>query len=225
MLCSCCAVPVFTSVAEGSRRLGPALGLMLASPSLNPAALALTFMLFEAPVAVARLLLAIAAVLLIGPLAERMVQCKADIPSRSIPLTPVSQGNAFMQFLRSLGAVFWRTVPAVGLGVFASMLLVQFLPSAVFASAVAGTVAILITATVAVPLALPTFLEIPLSISLLAAGFPPGAAVSLLFSGPAINLPSLWSVARVSGWRVALAVAGSVWGIAVLGGLIVGRIT
>src|SRR6185295_4665881 len=45
MLCSCCIAPVFTSVAERSARVGPALGLMLASPSLNPAALTLTFML------------------------------------------------------------------------------------------------------------------------------------------------------------------------------------
>src|SRR6267142_4729047 len=41
MLCSCCVAPIFTSVAQSSSRLGPALGLMLASPALNPAALTL----------------------------------------------------------------------------------------------------------------------------------------------------------------------------------------
>jgi len=43
MLCSCCVAPIFTGVYERSARLGPSLGLMLAAPALNPAALILTF--------------------------------------------------------------------------------------------------------------------------------------------------------------------------------------
>ncbi len=46
MLCSCCVAPIFTGVYERSARLGPSIGLMLAAPALNPAALILTFMLF-----------------------------------------------------------------------------------------------------------------------------------------------------------------------------------
>ncbi len=45
MLCSCCVAPIFKGVYERSARLGPSLGLMLAAPALNPAALVLTFML------------------------------------------------------------------------------------------------------------------------------------------------------------------------------------
>src|SRR2546421_10567527 len=41
MLCSCCVAPIFTGVYERSARLGPSLGLMLAAPALNPAALSL----------------------------------------------------------------------------------------------------------------------------------------------------------------------------------------
>src|SRR5439155_1120595 len=107
MLCSCCVAPVFTSVAETSVRLGPAIGLMLASPALNP-------------------------------------------------------------------------------------------------------------------LALPTFLELPLALSLLAAGFPAGAAVAFLFAGPAVNLPSLLNVARLTGWKPAALITILVWGLAVIGGLLVG---
>src|SRR6185295_1897282 len=94
--------------------------------------------------------------------------------------------NALSKFFRSLGTVAIRTVPGVVLGVFASMLIVQFLPAAVFATPGAKIVAVLLTAAIAVPLALPTFLEIPLALSLLAAGFPAGAAVALLFAGPAV---------------------------------------
>src|SRR5438132_10945910 len=48
MLCSCCVAPIFTGVYERSARLGPSLGLLLAAPALNPAALILTFILSHA---------------------------------------------------------------------------------------------------------------------------------------------------------------------------------
>lgn len=63
MLCSCCVAPIFTTVYERCRRLGPSLAMMLAAPSLNPAALALTFMFFAPAVAWTRLVLAVVVVL------------------------------------------------------------------------------------------------------------------------------------------------------------------
>lgn len=223
MLCSCCVAPVFTTVAETSSRVGPAIGLMLSSPVLNPAALALTFMLFEPSVATMRLLLAVVAVLAIGPLAERVSGgIRLGPPNVPDSAQEISGGKAARRFLQSLGVVSLRTIPAVIVGVFVSMLIVQVLPETVFASPGARVAAILVTATIALPLALPTFLEIPLALGLLAAGFPSGAALALLFAGPAINLPSLWSVARVGNWRVSAVVALSIWGLAVAGGLILG---
>src|SRR2546427_8214220 len=70
MLCSCCVAPIFGAVYESSARLAPALTLMLASPALNPAALALTFMLFGPGIGAMRLILSIAAVAAIGPSLE-----------------------------------------------------------------------------------------------------------------------------------------------------------
>jgi uncharacterized protein len=215
MLCSCCVAPVFTSVVESSARLGPALALMLASPSLNPAALVLTFLLFEPRVAALRLLLAFGSVLLIGSAVERL----AGEDWRLYPSEVPDRNNSFV---RSLANISIRTIPGIIAGVFASMLIVQWLPPQTFASPAAKAAAVLLTATVAVPLALPTFLEIPLSLGLLAAGFPAGAAVALLFAGPAINLPSLFSVARTSGWKVAGMVAALIWAGAVAGGMLAG---
>jgi uncharacterized protein len=221
MLCSCCVAPVFTTVAETSARLAPAIGLMLASPSLNPAALTLTFMLFEPRIAVVRVLLAIAAVLIVGPVAERaVIGRQSHVVSVSRTREESSQQKAAVLFFRSLRVVAIRTVPVLLIGAFVSMLIVQFVPPVIFQSAGANFVVIVIVATIAVPLALPTFLEIPLALSLLAAGFPSGAVVALLFAGNAVNLPSLSSVARVSGWRAAVTVAVAVWAIAVIGGLI-----
>jgi uncharacterized membrane protein YraQ (UPF0718 family) len=77
-------------------------------------------------------------------------------------------------------------------------------------------------ALLTVPIALPTFFEIPLALALLGMGAPLGAAVAVLFAGPVINMPSLLTVARQTSWKVAVAVGVSVWAIAVTGGMIVG---
>jgi uncharacterized membrane protein YraQ (UPF0718 family) len=223
MLCSCCIAPVFTSVAQSSLRLAPALGLMLASPALNPAALALTFMLFEPSVALSRVFAGLIAVLAIGPAVEQMfphVQLK--LQPRSDAAATGADPSVLQRLLSSVGVVSLRTVPGLVIGVVISMMIVQRLPDQFFTSPANRTAAILITAIIAVPLALPTFLEIPLALSLLSVGFPAGAAVALLFAGPAVNLPSLISVARVSGWKVAAAVAGLVWIVAAGAGLLTG---
>src|SRR2546421_11552109 len=83
MLCSCCVAPIFTGVYERSARLGPSLGLMLAAPALNPAALILTFMLFDYKVGVTRGAASVAAVLFTGMIADRIfvrteVHCDVD---------------------------------------------------------------------------------------------------------------------------------------------------
>ena len=118
MLCSCCVAPVFTSVAETSGRLGPALGLLLASPVLNPAALALTFMLFDSRIAAIRLVLALTAVLVIGPVIERLFRDVRYEKSRNgaLPDDPVDE-NVLSKFAKSLAAVSFRTIPALIVGV------------------------------------------------------------------------------------------------------------
>src|SRR6266542_5003001 len=99
MLCSCCVAPIFTGVYERSARLGPSLGLMLAAPALNPAALILTFMLFEYKVGTVRLGASLAAVLFTGMIADRIfgrteVQCDVDLQAEGRPAD-------FLHFLRA----------------------------------------------------------------------------------------------------------------------------
>jgi uncharacterized membrane protein YraQ (UPF0718 family) len=223
MLCSCCVAPVFSAVYERSSRLGPSIALMLASPSLNPASLVLTFILFSAKIGAARLLMAMSAVLLSGLIMDRIFT--KSLP----PLVPKLGSNRDVAltlhglastFLRSLWYIVLRTIPALVAGVIGSMLLLQFVPKDLVASNAFRYLIVVITATIAVPLALPTFFEIPLALGLLAAGAPAGAAAALLFAGPAINLPSLFTVAKSTNWRVAIALGVSVWAIAVAGGLI-----
>jgi len=219
MLCSCCVAPIFTGVYERSARLGPSLALMLAAPALNPAALILTFMLFNYKVGLVRLGAAMTAVLFTGMIADNLlgetsVSCdKDDWQAQARPAD-------FIHFLRACASVALRLVPVIILGVLLSMVIAQLVPAGTYNSNTAKFLAIVIVAAVAVPLALPTFFEIPLALILLASGAPLGAAVALLIAGPSVHLPSLFTITRSTNWKVAAIVAASIWILAVGGGLL-----
>src|SRR5213594_4851668 len=115
MLCSCCVAPIFGAVYESSTRLAPALTLMLASPALNPAALALTFMLFGPGIGTMRFILAVVAVAAIGPSIELLfprVQVQADRELRN--------GAGKESFGQALYTVLARTAPALIVGLLVS---------------------------------------------------------------------------------------------------------
>jgi uncharacterized membrane protein YraQ (UPF0718 family) len=220
MLCSCCVAPVFSSVYERSARLGPSLGLMLAAPALNPAALILTFMLFDYNVGTVRLGVGVTAVLLTGIIADRVfsgtrVSCESDDWQAEV------RSANFLHFLRACIRVAVRLIPVIIIGVFASMVIAQIVPLRTLDSGVAKFAAITVVATFAIPLALPTFFEIPLALILLGSGAPAGAAVALLIAGPAVNLPSLFTIMRATNWKIAVLVAVSIWILAVAGGVLV----
>lgn len=221
MLCSCCVAPIFKGVYERSARLGPSLGLMLAAPALNPAALILTFMLFNYKIASIRTAASIAAVLFTGMIADKIfdqtrVPCELDDASQNI-----SGQSQLRRFVRSCVQVALRLIPVIIIGVMVSMVIAQSLPASAFTSPNAKFLTVIFVATFAIPLALPTFFEIPLAFVLLASGAPMGAAVALLIAGPTINLPSLLTIMRSTSWKVAGVVATSVWVIAVASGLVV----
>lgn len=220
MLCSCCVAPIFTGVYERSARLGPSLGLMIAAPALNPAALILTFMLFGSTVGTVRLGVSVAAVLFTGIIADRIlgetnVHCDTDNWQAE------ARPTDFLHFLQACTRVAVRVLPVIIIGVILSMIIAQMIPVRTFDSTAAKFLAILVVAAIAVPLALPTFFEIPLALILLASGAPMGAAVALLIAGPSVNLPSLLTIMRSTNWKVSAVVAASIWTLAVAAGILV----
>src|SRR5216684_920858 len=123
MLCSCCVAPIFTGVYERSARLGPSLGLMLAAPALNPAALILTFLLFDFKIATTRVAASVAAVLFTGMIADKLfgeksVPCEIEDMSQS-----ASVGSLLMRFVRSCVQVALRLIPIIVIGVLVSMII------------------------------------------------------------------------------------------------------
>lgn len=222
MLCSCCVAPIFPSIYQKTRRIGPALALALAAPSLNPVALTLSFLLFPWQVAGGRLAMALTLVL-IGSAFVPIITRSTNLPvGTNEAASEMKWGELLLSYAKSLAYVFLRTVPLVILGIWASMWVMRQLPlSTLGATASAHLFGMAIIALIAVLLTLPSLFEIPLALSIIAAGGPVGAAAAVLFAGPAINLPSLLVIGRHSNWRVAATLAGLVWLIAVGGGLLI----
>jgi uncharacterized membrane protein YraQ (UPF0718 family) len=219
MLCSCCAAPLYVGVLERTRRAGPALALLLGAPSLNLAAIALTFLLFGSRVGLARVSMALLAVVAGTAVIARVVG-DSDPDAAAIPSTAINDERVSLRaFLGSIGYVMLRTVPLIVVGALVSATIAGRITPSSLRTDHGPFFAIIAGATIAVPLALPTFFELPLALALLGAGLPAGVAAAVLFSGPAVNLPSLLTVARASSWRVAAGVALAVWLIAVAGGI------
>jgi len=225
MLCSCCASPLFSAIYTRSRQLSPSLALMLASPGMNPASVALCFMLFPIRLAAARVIMTLVAVLLTAWLPNFLVReaSQSNCPTLNMQIAePKSLGlrELLATYLRSCRHVASRTVPLLVLGTLVAMLIPNRLLAQTVASVGGGFVVIAFVALLAVPLALPTFFEIPIAFSILAAGAPLGAAAVVLFAGPIVNFPSLLVVGRYAGWKVSVLLASSVWVVAFLGGLV-----
>ena len=220
MLCSCCVAPIFTGVYERSARLGPSIGLMLAAPALNPAALILTFILFDYKIGATRAAASVAAVLFTGMIADRVfgrTKAHCAVDDWQAEAHPAD----FLHFLRACARVAVRLIPVIIIGVLLSMIIVQLVPVRTVNSSAAKFFAIVVVAALAVPLALPTFFEIPLALMLLGSGAPAGAAVALLIAGPSVNLPSLLTIMRSTNWKVAALVAAAIWISAVASGILV----
>src|ERR1041385_4777164 len=218
MLCSCCVAPVFSGMYERSSKLAPSLALMLAAPALNPAALILTFMLFDYRIAFTRLIVAACELVDTGSLVERFIKVKPFVcvsPERE------DTQPLLLSFLRSCAQVAIGTLPLIVVGVVVSMAIALWLPIGPLTSSSGQLLTIILVALIAVPLAMPTFFEIPLALLLLSIGAPTGAAVALMIAGPAINLPSLFTIGRSTNWKVSTAVALAIFLLAVVAGVLV----
>src|SRR6266852_4337618 len=224
MLCSCCVAPMFPAVYRRSQRLGPSLAFTLAAPALNPAALTFSFLLFPLAIAGTRLFMAVVLVVLASALVARIVgPVQVRTPAvEDFAETGDGVGDFIQAYFRSLWYITVRTVPWILLGIWVSMIIANRLPIQTLAFGGPKVLVLLVVATGALLLTMPSFFEIPLALSLLAVGASAGTALAVLIAGPAVNLASLLVIARYSHWKVAALVAAAVWATAVAGGLLIG---
>jgi uncharacterized protein len=204
MLCSCCAAPVFEGVYERTRRLDASLAMMLAAPALNPAALALTLILFPLSVASGRLVLTIAALIGIAGIGNLFSGRATELPERSHSR---EEQSLLVAYTKSILHVSLRTLPLILVAVPIGIVIfnrLQGIPSVAISTS-AGMVILFLGAVLLLPM--PTLFEIPLAYGLLLSGAPHGVVAAVLFIGPAVNLPSLLVVGRAAGIKASMLLA------------------
>jgi uncharacterized protein len=212
MLCSCCAAPLFEGMYGLTRRLDASLALMLAAPALNPAALALTFILFPVSVAAGRLALTAAALIGIAGIGALFSRSTTEIHEQR---HSGEQLSLLADYGKSVLHVSLRTVPLILVAVPIGILLfnrLQAMPS-FGTSASVGMLIPFLGAVLLLPM--PTLFEIPLAYGLLLSGAPHGLVAAVLFIGPAVNLPSLLVVGRAAGIKASLPLALLTGGLAI----------
>jgi hypothetical protein len=134
--------------------LAPALGMTLASPSLNPAALTLSFILFPLRISAVRLAMALMLVLMGSVLVARITQPRVSAKPPTADPGDSTWVGLLASYAKSLAYVSLRTVPLILVGIWASMWIMSRLP---LTGAVTGApvVSIVIIALFAVLLTLP----------------------------------------------------------------------
>lgn len=225
MMCTCCAAPV----AAGLRRTGvtrsAALAYWVGNPLLNPAvllflALVLPWQYLGVRLVVG-LLIAVGASALIGTwIAGRGREVAVPQPDEPAELSSMPR-----RYLRSLSRFTLILVPEHLVLVFVIGLIAPWLTGLYGVEAQLGAVAIIVAAVVGTLLVIPTGGEIPIILTLLAAGAGAGTTGALLIALPALSLPSMVMVGRTMGWKATLAMGIAVMIGSVLAGLLVLALT
>jgi len=172
-----------------TRLLDASLALMLAAPAMNPAALALTFILFPLSVAAGRLALTAAALVGIAGIGTLVSHATTETPEQH---PSREQQSLLAGYAESVLHVSLRTVPLILVGVPIAILIFNYLqqihPFGVANSA--GMLSLFLCAVLLLPM--PTLFETPLAYSLLLSGAPFGLITAVLFiwAGRQLAVPS-----------------------------------
>ena len=209
LFCSCCAV----SVAAGLQRAGAAPGTMLsfflAAPSLNVVVILLAFEMLPLKLAVARLVLGAAAVILPAIILAKQTFTGEAKP---IPASPVERESAAAllgEWLKQTGLVAKTVFPFLLSGIVIVSIVKTLLPLEAIAIQLSdGLLSTVGAAALGTFIMVPTFTEVLWVSEGLKHGLGTGPAVALLTTLPAVSFPSLWALGKVTGSYRTAAILG-----------------
>lgn len=230
-VCSCSIIPIFAGIRRRGAGLGPALGFLLAAPSINVAAILLTISLISWKVALGRVILAYGAALFTSYIVARIHELKLA-PAENI--TP-AVGNptfdfqeeefefkaAFKEWMNNTWFFVRSIVPLILLGIIVvGIIKVVLTPEIIARYLGVGIIPIMISSAMGVIIYTPTLVEVPFIRGLLEMNMGSGAALAFLLTGPALSLPNMLGVSKIISWRIVASYAAIMWLMGVIGGLI-----
>ncbi|GAA1617139.1 permease [Brevibacterium sanguinis] len=219
MMCTCCAAPVAAGLRVSGVTRSAALAYWVGNPLLNPAVLIFLGLVLPWQYVGTRvgigLLISVGASALIGTWLAGRVK---DVPTPSVS-EPVRLSSMPLRYLRSLSRFALILIPEHLALVFVIGLVAPWLTGLYGLESQLGALAIIVAACVGTLLVIPTGGEIPIIITLLAAGIGAGTTGALLIALPALSIPSMVMVGKAMGWKATLAMGLAVMIGSVLAGL------
>ena len=209
-VCANCATPIGQGLLAGGTSSRMAVAAMISSPSFNPVVLAMVFLLFPLPLALARWL---APALLLTALPWLVKETPAPVlRGISMPETPEALGPRLAAYLASFGKnllrLTWLTLPWMIVAAVAGAILAEVVPAYGTHLPVSfiGVVAVALLGTL---LPVPMALDVALAYVLYHSGVPvPYVAALLCTLGP-VSIYSLTALGQQLERSAALRLAGA----------------
>ena len=206
-LCSACIVPISSAFRRKGAGIEASLGILQGSSTLNLPALIMTAIVFTPLLTGSRIVLGVAAGLLVGPLVAMAIgrRAKARLERDARLEQPAPDDSTWQQALRE-GLGDWAAISAryaIRLGplmvaaAFATGLVLQWVNPGIVPSMLGDNVqGVAVAATIGILINVPLMFEIPLVAALLLAGMGSGPAAALLFTAAAAGPFTFWGLRR-----------------------------
>jgi uncharacterized membrane protein YraQ (UPF0718 family)/copper chaperone CopZ len=209
-MCSCAVIPAGLSLKKQGASDGATVAFMIATPQTGADAVTVAAGFLGLPFALFTLVSTFVLGLVGGwwTDAGKATEPEHGGPEQIVPITCSDEGAEH-------GAPPWRRVVDHALmllksiwrwlviGVVASAAIEQFVPPGALENlgAGGGLPAMLVALVIGMPLYVCTTASVPIAAALVHNGFPPGAAMVFLISGPATNVATMGAIYRVLGGR------------------------
>ena len=229
-VCVNCAAPIARGLYTGGMRAETTLSAMIASPTLNIVVLTMTFSLLPAYMALAKIGLSLAVILLVVPLICRLLpREELQKPRIEVPAPTgwdlggrESFGRALLGFgtsyLKNLWFIVKTTVPLMFLAGLLGAVAGTLLPQDLILGLGFSLGVLLLIAVVGTFLPVPIAFDVVLAGALLSGGLTHGYVFALLFTLGSFSVYSFLIVASTISNRAAMLLAAAVMALGVLGG-------
>ena len=235
-VCVNCAAPIARGMYSSGLRAETTLSAMIASPTLNVVVLTMLFSLLPVYMALTKIALSLAVILLAVPLICRLLPRTEIAPEKMIqtPWGPDETGEADTRhaaglpkavwdvtksYLKNLWYIIRLTVPMMILAGFLGTVVAVLLPGDLIMGLGFSLLVLLVVALVGVFLPVPIGFDVVMAGALLASGLEQGYVMALLFTLGSFSVYSFMIVAQSVGLRAAWLLGGTIALLGALAGL------
>jgi uncharacterized membrane protein YraQ (UPF0718 family) len=217
-VCANCVAPIARSLYLAGASPNTVLATMISSPTLNVVVLAMAFALFPLPVALVRVAVPLALLVLVPLLGRKTEPAAVGVPvaDSSGWIQPVT--FTLKNYLKNLGKLALSTIPLMIVAALLGAVAAEALPASSIPATV-SIVGILLIAIVGAFLPVPMGFDVAVAFLLMARGVPLPYVVTLLCTLGAYSIYSVLILGRTISWRTAATVLGAVAALGAIAGL------